>query len=74
MKKIVRIAYLLILVPLGLFMIFGLLMGENKIVSPVEQTTQVEIFPDSTVLLDEDTVEYGFALGQPSENGRALRF
>ena len=74
MKKIVRICYLSILVPLGLYLIIGLLVGKNKIVSHVEQTAQIELYPDSALALDEDTVEYQFTLEQPSENGMALRF
>lgn len=74
MKKIVRICYLSILVPLGLYLIIGLLVGKNKIVSHVEQTAQIELYPDSALALDEATVEYQFTLEQPSENGMALRF
>lgn len=74
MKKIVKIAYLSILIPLGLFLILGLLVGKNKIVSHVEQTAQMELYPDSLLAPDEDTTEYRFTLEQPSENGMALRF
>ena len=74
MNRFVRAGYLLILIPLVLLMVLGLLTGKSKIVSHAQQTPQIEIFPDSELLLDEDTTEYHFTLEEPSENGMALRF
>ncbi len=55
-------------------MALGILTGKDNVRSHAEQTAEIEIFPDSELAVDEDTVEYRFLLEQPSENGMALRF
>ncbi len=74
MNRFVRVCYFLMIVLLGMFMILGLLTGKNKVVSHAKQTAQIEVYPDSELAIDEDTVEYQFLLQQPSEDGMALCF
>lgn len=74
MNRLVKYCYIVLYVVLMLFMFFALVFGKNRLFSHGSVDRQAEIFPVSSNVIDEDSVEMYFDFSRETESGMALRF
>lgn len=74
MNRLVKYCYIVLYVVLMLFMFFALVFGKNRLFSHGSIDNKAEIFPVSSTVTNEDTVEMYFDFSKETENGMALRF
>lgn len=72
MKKAIPCIYLIIFTIGFLYMLSGILFGNNQPWSRIEVTPKVQIYPDQMQPIDEDTVRFDFLLDRVDSDGFSL--